>query len=368
MQELNEFMDFVKTLKTNLIVLSYTAKWKYDSATNDKVNSLRIFNGGFYPMIPINSFRNVLADFSNTQFIFHMDIDFVPSMHLYLNAKHLIAEMNCLDRSAIIVPHWQIRSCTKSKKYGERYGNNVEIPGNFIELKRGVENQTYSLFHSSCYDLSAFHNFKSSKTPEGCENTNEKRPNYPNVRLSENDRWFYDSLDLVPLNEISAVQVSPLKISSNQDLNRWEPFLIINQMKAFPQVFQLEKSEKRLIKDIPRWNEIFFGRHRNKISYVAMLRLLEHQFFYIVGEFIIHVHHAHSIYRLQNKQKHNQLMDAAFIAQISQIKKETLTSSKRSKAIFEKLDTEHRMYKFLASKLKHLNKAKSFDTLKEIKQ
>jgi hypothetical protein len=71
---------------------------------------------------------------------------------------------------------------------------------------------------------------------------------------------------------------------------------------------------------LPRWNEIFFGRHKNKISFVATLRKLNYHFFYTLTQFLVHQEHDFSLYKRYDFEDHNRRMESAFHHQLMQVK------------------------------------------------
>ena len=58
----------------------------------------------------------------------------------------------------------------------------------------------------------------------------------------------------------------------------WEPFLLVRRF---------EHPGKRL-KVVPRYEEMYIGRYRNKVSFVTRLRAERYKFYSILREFTIH--------------------------------------------------------------------------------
>jgi hypothetical protein len=177
-----------------------------------------------------------------------------------------------------------------------------KIPENFDQLTKAISEQSVSLFHSSCEDFRPFFKLKELfPTRKGCEETRERGSNYENVRLTDNENWFFDSEKFHSDSNVFAVEI-PFNITlSNKDLYRWEPYVIVSG-------------------SLPRWNEIFFGRHKNKISFVATLRKLNYHFFYTLGQFLVHQEHDFSLYKKYDFEDHNIRMESAFHHQLMQVK------------------------------------------------
>jgi hypothetical protein len=100
--------------------------------------------------------------------------------------------------------------------------------------------------------------------------------------------------------------------------------------------FDSKASKDEELNSLPRWNEIFFGRHKNKISFVATLRKLGYHFFYILHQFIVHQEHDFSLYRKNSIQDHNKRMESAFHHQVLQV--QNMKVSKKSSNEDRKID------------------------------
>jgi len=178
------------------------------------------------------------------------------------------------------------------------YGKD-RVPSNFNELKQAIGEQWVSLFHSELEDFQHFSSLADIFSPAvACESPLEEKSNYKNVKLTNNDKWFYESLK--ESKEIKASAIPNMYTHSEGMMLKWEPFLIVARTN-------MDKG----LSTMPRYNELFFGRMKNKISFVNALRILNYQFFYIRHDFIVHMEHPFSIYRATEQISHYEDMKTA---------------------------------------------------------
>jgi len=189
------------------------------------------------------------------------------------------------------------------------YGAN-RVPKDFAELKRAIGEQWVMLFHAELDDFQYFQKLSELFSPAiGCESRYEEHANFKNVMMTNNNKWFYETA--TQSSDKLATEIPNAWTSSETMMNKWEPFLIVPRTAlTFPET-------------LPRYNEIFFGRSKNKISFVNSLRIFQYRFFYIRNEFIIHMEHPYSIYRMNEFEFHYTAMKVALRMYIKEMVAET---------------------------------------------
>lgn len=275
-------------------------------------------------LYPVNAMRNLALDQAQTNWVFPVDMDFIPCATLYRRMKSFYLErLSQINRPSVVIPHFEVPNC---KKEG------LPLPKTFDELIVMTVAELAMPFHvkatrlmGGIRDVLGF----PSRTLYYQENKEERLHKYrtvdchrPSSRswawgiLATNySRWFYESqLSLglfripVPWNPKDPGNVArlpkslrgkpcPTERSSGLRLPRepdapkcgrvgflsaesWEPFVMFRRVEV--------DTEPK----VPRYSEKYIGRYKNKVEFVTKLRAQRYKFFTMHGEFIVHKPHA----------------------------------------------------------------------------
>ncbi|XP_044173578.1 glycosyltransferase-like protein gnt13 isoform X1 [Acropora millepora] len=180
------------------------------------------------PQYPINRLRNIAISNAKTQFIFLVDVDFIPSPDLEIFARHHILDYNeringTNDKLAFVVPAFD----------GARNLLIRDLPETKEELIGMVKSK----------DKLA--PFRKVESPLSHSNTNYIK-------------WYQTN--------------EPYEVRSYQD--KYEPYLIL-----------------RRTPELPFYDQRFTGYGMNKISHVIELALLRYKFIVLPDVWIIHYYH-----------------------------------------------------------------------------
>lgn len=192
------------------------------------VSVIVIYGNEIGSQYPINRLRNIAIRNAKTQYIFLVDVDFVPSPDLEILAKDQITDYNetknsANDKLAFVVSAFD----------GTRNVLTKDLPETKEELIRMVKRKK---------NLAPFRQIESPLS--------HRSTNY--------SKWYHTS--------------EPYEITSYQD--KYEPYLIL-----------------RLTSEIPLYDERFTGYGMNKISHVMELALLRYKFVVLPDVWIVHRYH-----------------------------------------------------------------------------
>eukprot|EP00045_Choanoeca_perplexa_P016333 m.219201 g.219201 ORF g.219201 m.219201 type:complete len:478 (+) comp17228_c0_seq3:79-1512(+) len=223
------------------------------------------------PLLPLNTLRNIAADHANTNFIFPLDMDFVPSQTLYRKLRSgVLSTLARIPRAALVIPHWESLDC-----------RNPDVPEDFAQLVSSAKAGRIRPFHVTAKHLIP------SLTREIDERDVEDATCYRHqytvsrgIYTSNYTRWWDDSIGgqegFYRVNaDYSSIYDSKGVLT---DTEKWEPFLVVKRREWDGHL-------------LPRYREAFVGRHFNKISFVLQLRALQYQFYTLRQEFSTHVAH-----------------------------------------------------------------------------
>eukprot|EP00730_Choanoeca_flexa_P017021 TRINITY_DN8141_c0_g1_i3.p1 TRINITY_DN8141_c0_g1~~TRINITY_DN8141_c0_g1_i3.p1 ORF type:complete len:475 (+),score=128.50 TRINITY_DN8141_c0_g1_i3:206-1630(+) len=223
------------------------------------------------PLLPLNTLRNIAVDHAKTNFVFPLDMDFVPAATLYPKLRSgILATMARIPRPALVIPHWESLDC-----------RNPDVPANFNELVKSAVSGRIRPFHVTAREL--IPGLINEIKADDVEDVSCFRPQYTVSRgifTSNYTRWWYDSL--VGHQGFYRVQADYASIYDDQgqltETEKWEPFMVVARQDLVGH-------------QLPRYREAFVGRHFNKISFVLQLRAQNYQFYTLRQEFTTHVAH-----------------------------------------------------------------------------
>jgi hypothetical protein len=93
-------------------------------------------------LYPINTLRNLVIDQAQTNWVFPLDVDFIPSATLYSRmVKVYLPRLAEVERPAIVVPHFETLPNTIAPGI-------QRIPSDFDELKSALMEGSVVPFHS----------------------------------------------------------------------------------------------------------------------------------------------------------------------------------------------------------------------------
>lgn len=271
----------------NTLVLVYSARYAADEATISAVNSIHRSNR-LVGLLPINTLRNVAIDFTDSHYVFPVDVDFLPSVQMYDDMLHVIPELNQLDKAAVVVPHFETRACARKNKLINKIS---AYPTTFETLYGYLQKGLVRPFHA---DLQFFDwpDHVNSFQPKavGCyvpprELVNVKG-NPWGVRTSNYGKWVDVSINETSPQLIPISADKSAKVSTYDD---WEPFFMISRVHEDGVLM--------------RYNELFVGRILNKVQWVSTLREQNYSFFTLKRQFLVHKVHKQSDFALEMKKQ-----------------------------------------------------------------
>jgi hypothetical protein len=221
---------------------------------------------------PVNTLRNLGIDLAPTNHVFVSDIDFLPSVGL---SRHLQTSITPLltkvDRSAIVVPHFELKDCTPAAK----------VPTHLTELVLSITQGESQPFHGNAQelfgsDVVSFPDKASSRCTghpgtwsNGIQETNYKE-------------WLRLAMQTMVPKESNRATVAGVFLARpvrKPTLNgSYEPFMITRKVEASGVL-------------LPRYPEHFTGRYMNKVAYTATLAAYKYRLYTIVPHFIVHMPH-----------------------------------------------------------------------------
>lgn len=293
--------------QANLKLLVYHLKLSSSQNTVDGFNQI-IVKGKRIPLIPLNSFRNVLLDQVKSQFVFLIDVDFIPSKGLYHHIVENVKHLSQYDKSAFIVPHFQFSVCAFASKTKQK------IPSDFQRIYSNLKRGSIVPFHSKTY-LHDFPPHIVHFTPKasgcGSDNISEKHLNPRGVNLTDYSTWARESREI---NGNLWFQIPSSSTQGRTDFERWEPYIITN----------MKTSEGNL----HRFNELFVGRFLNKVQWISSLRQKGYTFYTMNRHFLVHRPHRPSPFASSLKQQipdHRNLLATALWAEVNCINTKSCT-------------------------------------------
>ena len=237
---------------TNVRVLFCTLRAKYDFFTKE-------FPEKKHVLLPINTLRNLGIDNAQTNYVFPLDIDFIPSRHLYSKLiRTYLPLVHGIDRVTLVLPHYETLKCD----------GKVRVPHTFSELQIQLEQGHAQPFHVSTTFLIPL---DWPSTPRSCEREGNNIWT-PGIKTTNYNRWYRESRE-------GCEGIFPLKTQGGPQADRYyEPFTVFRRVEA---------DSRR----VPRYPEQFVGRFKNKIAFITLLRAHRYRFFTVRKEFVIHIPH-----------------------------------------------------------------------------
>eukprot|EP00735_Rhodelphis_limneticus_P014644 TRINITY_DN8705_c0_g1::TRINITY_DN8705_c0_g1_i1::g.376::m.376 TRINITY_DN8705_c0_g1::TRINITY_DN8705_c0_g1_i1::g.376 ORF type:complete len:116 (+),score=34.48,Glyco_transf_49/PF13896.1/4.4e-09 TRINITY_DN8705_c0_g1_i1:3-350(+) len=83
----------------------------------------------------------------------------------------------------------------------------------------------------------------------------------------------------------------------------YEPYVVLSRLDAQGNT-------------MPRYNELFVGYYKNKISWITSLRIYRYRFYVLRGDYVMHAPHPQSK-KAQETKGHYQLMWAVYLYHIA---------------------------------------------------
>eukprot|EP00729_Bicosta_minor_P013502 gene13502-1257_t len=274
-------------------------------------------------LYPVNAMRNLALDQSQTNWVFPVDMDFIPCGTLYKSMKSVYLEkLSQINRPAVVVPHFEIPNC-KTRP--------LPLPRTYAELMAMTISELAMPFHVKASrvmsGLRSVDGFP-SRSLHFRETADSKKEVYrtadcyrPTSRswawgiLATNySRWYYESKDSVGMFRIPVpwtpkdpgnVASLPKRLRGTPcptdratgiaiprpagapkcgrvsflSAESWEPFVMFRKV-------ELDTEPKA-----PRYSEKYIGRFKNKVEFVTKLRAHRYKFYTMHGEFIVHKPH-----------------------------------------------------------------------------
>lgn len=198
--------------------------------------------GGLDVKYPINKMRNIAIKNSISDWVFSVDVDFMPPKggHLEL-LKHrniIIQEYkNSFRKAAFVVPAFEVAS-------NKAIDDNTN---NYSKFRKEIENVLYHTKSDleKAYEAQNVRVFHEREYPNGHKGT-------------LTSKWFGHK----------GVEIYPAKFERG-----YEPFLVFHKLST------------------PKYDEVFEGRYYNKISHIWKLHQLQYTFNVLTDVFIIHLNH-----------------------------------------------------------------------------
>jgi hypothetical protein len=223
-------------------------------------------------LYPVNTLRNVVVDEAPTNWVFPLDIDFVPSATLYSSLlADLLPRFDLVNRAVFVVPHFEILHCNRRHHRGANDHVYSRLPSQHSELADALLTGEIVPFHVHPKLL-----IPGFPTPtDTCYGFPRNRSWPQGIGASNYSRWYYESQQgwwgFFPLDRDWIPEAYFEKF--------WEPFLIARKVGS-------GRSHV-----LPRYSESYVGRYRNKVSWIGQLRAERYRFFSILQEFTVHAPH-----------------------------------------------------------------------------
>jgi len=208
-------------------------------------------------LYPINALRNVVVDQARTNWVFPVDVDFIPSKQLYNRVTRvLLPRLANVERAALVVPHFELL---------EDPNLHSETPGDFAALDSGLRLGKVVPFHSD-----------PNLVLPGVETDSDYAKTWPQgIAASNYSRWYHESK--YGLSGFS--RILPPTHPATYTSRFWEPFLMVRKVEASPKI------------ELPRYQERYVGRFRNKVEWVRTLRANKYKFYHMLQEHLAHMPH-----------------------------------------------------------------------------
>lgn len=219
---------------------------------------------------PVNVLRNLGLDEVRTSHVLMVDVDFVPSQNLHETIRSVLiqqqqkqqnANVTLADKQAIVVPAFARvldPPCSTDVDCGQHLRNNSSfIPHTFDEIQHCFSKKDCIVFQS-----------------------NDNWPGHASTRSNDwlKKQWYEN-------NDTSVIR----RISCFETL-RYEPYVVIRWCPR-----NVDASTTTTSRPLaPYYDERFHGYGKNKIEYIAHLRLLGYQFRVLPEGFIVHNPHVES--------------------------------------------------------------------------
>jgi hypothetical protein len=233
---------------------------------------------------PVNRLRNLGLDRVRTSYVLVADIDFVPSLHLDETILRYVQQRQDRDsdhdRHALVVPAFERvldPPCTTDADCRRHLDSEASfLPGTFDELRRCVNERNECIV------------FQNDNNWEGHSSTGSKQ---------WLERAFFE-----PTGDEEPKISTPRQLHCFDSL-RYEPYVVVRWCPAPSSTAATADTTAKnntattttLQRPVaPYYDERFHGYGKNKIQWIAHLRLLGYKFFVLPEGFIVHNPHVPS--------------------------------------------------------------------------
>jgi hypothetical protein len=228
-------------------------------------------------LYPINMLRNLVVDHAPTNWVFPVDMDFIPSSGVYEAMRGVSLALAGLERPAIVVPHFEQIPTQQQTDNQESNCTSDTIPVDFTTLDSMLRRSRVRPFHNSLKLLGP--DFPGIMTKGGWLKTDGFKAKdgiqTQGVVTTDYSTWYSDSVR--GQRGGFKLQLGEMFKEANSVNMGWEPFVAVRRMN-FPHT-------------LPRYREKFVGRFFNKVSFTLELQTLKYSFFTLREHFLIHCWH-----------------------------------------------------------------------------
>jgi glycosyltransferase-like protein LARGE len=203
-------------------------------------------------LYPINRMRNFAMDYADTDFVFPLDVDFVPSVGTLQHLRTLIHMEGWGDR---LRQHKEVLILPAFERFmiNDTQVSIDEVPSTKTELLIALKNNEVSAFHA--------HNFIPGHGP------------------TDFKKWY------------NATAIYPITW-----LPQFEPYFVVAR------------------RDLPPYWDSFVGFGYNKLSWVTELHAAGYQFLVDSQSFVTHMNHPYLVNKKKNKRSAKwEMMDEYFL-------------------------------------------------------
>ena len=224
------------------------------------------FRLGFYP---INAMRNFVMDRAETNWVFPLDMDFIPNPQLYWQLRlMLVPRATAVDKVALVVPHFSM------KTHGE-------LPQSTLAMRQQIITGNVYPFMAPRTLLG--HEFDRFEAEEACSRYQKLTCGPKGVNRTGYAAWWNATRRNLTgfLYQGSADDYYTRGTEQEQKKTKqhsYEPFVVIQRQS---------KNGLRL----PRYPEEYVGRYRNKVAWIDTLMAQHYHFFVTFPGFLIHRDH-----------------------------------------------------------------------------
>eukprot|EP00048_Salpingoeca_helianthica_P017769 m.238925 g.238925 ORF g.238925 m.238925 type:complete len:819 (+) comp22140_c0_seq1:48-2504(+) len=263
--------------------------------------------GASSPQMPINALRNIAVDYAPTNYVFPLDMDFIPSRRLYAKLRRTyLPLLSHVDRVAVVLPHWETLKCQTPPTPSTSSALAKELPLSFAELDAQVRAGRAQPFHVRTDMIIPATYVGAVDVAPGCATGTDNW--LVGIQASNYPRWYRSSLSqregLVPL---------PLPVRP-QMLRNYEPFVLVRRVDPDGTL-------------LPRYQEEFVGRYKNKVAWITTLRTHRYQFHIMLSEFVLHMPHEVKDQTTPDMQRHFHAMERLFWREQNRLVREVMSSS-----------------------------------------